>query len=124
MSSSSPPSLSPAMREPVVPAPSDDEPTEGDSLTERFYAALPLFVVGGACVAAAVYLYVSGAATTVGGNGSVHLRPWVLFLALAITGIAAGTIVLLDQEATTTTGSAEDLPAAPRPAPAVLAKPP
>ncbi len=73
-------------------------PSEPESFRERFLAALPLYGVGVACVAAAVYLYLAGAATTVGGNGSVHLRPWVLFVALGITGLSAGTICLFAEE--------------------------
>lgn len=73
-------------------------PSENETFRERFLAALPLFVVGGACVAAAVYLFL--AATAVGGSGTVHLRPWVLFVALGLTGLSAGTICLFAEEAT------------------------
>lgn len=77
-----------------------DRSSGGETWSERFLAALPLFVVGVVCVAAAVYLFISGAATTVGGNGSVHLRPWILFLALGISGLSAGTIALFAEETT------------------------
>jgi hypothetical protein len=82
------------------PAASDPAPTGGEreSWKERLLAALPLFVVGVVCVASAVFLYLSGAATTIGGSGTVHLRPWVLFVALGITGISAGTIALFAEE--------------------------
>jgi len=95
------------------------EEAEVESWNERFLGALPLFVVGGACTASAVFLYISGVATTVGGNGSVHLRPWVLFLALAITGLSAGTIALFaDGEA-----EAPGLPSSPSPPAAPTASP-
>lgn len=76
-------------------------PPEMESWQESFFAALPLFIVGGVCVAFAVYLYLAGASTTFGANGSVHLRPWILFVALGITGIAAGTIALWVEDAPT-----------------------
>ncbi|MGP8075183.1 MAG: hypothetical protein ACLP8Y_00335 [Thermoplasmata archaeon] len=90
-------------RAPAVAA----SPPEMESWQESFFAALPLFIVGGVCVTFAVYLYLAGASTTFGADGSVHLRPWVLFVALGITGIAAGTVALW----------VEDAPAAPREVP-------
>ena len=86
---------------------SSDRPSDSETWRERFLAALPLLVVGSACVATAVYLFFSGAATTVGGNGSVHLRPWVLFIALGITGLSAGIIALFGEETTSVAGPDE-----------------
>ena len=67
--------------------------TRPESWEERFSAAVPLFLVGSACVVVAVELYFSGTVTALGGS-SVLLRPWILFVALGITGLGAGTIVI------------------------------
>ncbi len=96
-SPAAPPPVGLRSRAPAVAA----SPPEMESWQESFLAALPLFIVGGVCVAFAVYLYLAGASTTFGGNGSVHLRPWILFIALGITGIAAGTVALWVEDAPT-----------------------
>ena len=71
-----------------------------ETLRERLAGALPLFLVGGACVLLSVYLYLMRTVTTFGGSSSTHLQPWILFVALGITGLAAGTFALLfDEEA-------------------------
>ena len=70
----------------------------GETWAERTYAALPLFFVGGVCIVAAVLTYLSGAVTAFGGSTSVHLQPWILFIALGITGISGGTVALLAEE--------------------------
>ena len=70
-------------------------PTASETWREKLYAALPLFMVGVACVVISIELYFSGTLTALGGGGSVRLRPWILFVALGITGISAGTITLL-----------------------------
>lgn len=76
------------------PGPIRGGSAEEESWGERFYAALPLFLVGVACVVVAILLDPNGIATSWGGNGSVRLRPWILFLALGITGISSGTVAL------------------------------
>lgn len=83
---------------------------EHETWGEKLYAALPLFIVGGACLAVAVDLYFSGTTANFGGNSSARLYPWALFLALGVTGFAAGTFVLLLEEEPSP-------PAAPEPAP-------
>ena len=83
-----------------------EAPAKGASETwgEKVYAALPLFIVGGACLAVAVDFYVSSATTPLIGNSSVRLAPWMLFLALAVTGLSAGLFALImeDEEPTST----------------------
>ena len=93
-------------------------PREGAAETwgEKVYAALPLFIVGGACLAVAVDFYVSSATTPLLGNSSVRLAPWMLFLALAVTGLSAGLFALImeDEEPT----PAPEVTPAARPTPA------
>ena len=81
-------------------SPSSEVPTE--TWEEKLYAALPLFILGGACLAVAVDFYQSGATTPFAGSSSVRLAPWGLFLALAVTGFSAGIFALLleDEEPT------------------------
>jgi len=78
----------------AAPGPSPDAPAESEGWQESVFAALPLFIIGALCLLLAIDLYLSGTTTAFGGNGSVNLRPWVLFVALGITGIAAGTVAL------------------------------
>lgn len=78
------------------PVESPESPPE--SWSEKLYAALPLFIVGGACLAVAVDFYTSGAAAPFMGNSSVRLAPWALFLALAVTGLGAGVFALLMED--------------------------
>jgi hypothetical protein len=92
--------------------------TEQESWAERFYAALPLFIVGAACVVVALELYGAGTVTTLGGNGSVHLRPWILFVALGITGICGGTVALFVKDAFVELPEVREPVTPPRPAPA------
>jgi hypothetical protein len=88
-------------------------PVEEESWRERFFAALPLFTVGTLCVVVAVYLYTMGAVTAVGGAGSARLRPWILFIALGITGISAGIVALLAEGAFAAPVETTHVPAAP-----------
>jgi hypothetical protein len=81
---------------PVVPPPSrQTASSEEETWREKFTGALPLLLVGAACTAVAAELYSTGNVTLVGENASVRLRPWVLFVALGITGISAGVFALL-----------------------------
>jgi hypothetical protein len=90
---------------------------EQESWAERIYAALPLFIVGTACLIVALELYGAGTVATLGGNSSVHLRPWILFLALGITGICGGTVALFVEEVFVEPRLAEEVVAPPRPTP-------
>jgi hypothetical protein len=81
----------------VTPGP--DESTERETWSERFVAALPLFAIGAVCLVVATLLYLEQATTAFGAGDSVHLHPWVLFVALGITGISAGTVALLVEDA-------------------------
>lgn len=87
-------------------------PSEVVTWADRCYAALPLFFVGGTCIAAAVLLYLSGAQTAFGGSASVHLQPWILFVALGITGVGGGTVALFAEEAEPAPVEMPSLPAA------------
>lgn len=69
-----------------------------ESWGEKLYAAFPLFLVGGACLAVAVDLFYTGVSGQFGANRSVHLELWTLFLALAVTGLAAGTFAMVMEE--------------------------
>ena len=91
-----------------------DPESPAETWGEKLYAALPLFVVGGACLAVAVDFYASGASAPFMGNSSVRLAPWALFLALAVTGLSAGIFALLagDEEPS----RAETVVALPEPA--------
>jgi hypothetical protein len=112
--------LRPPKRE-LLSASADSGPedtAEVESWSERFYAALPLFFVGGACVVVAVELYVTGNVTAFGGNISVRLRPWILFLALGITGLSAGIVALFAEEETEEPRDLGKAVVAPPPAPA------
>ncbi len=80
--------------------------TETETWAERVYGALPLFIVGGICLVVAIDLYYSGVTTQLNGN-TVRLSPWVLFLALAVTGIAAGVFSLFLEEAALAPAEAE-----------------
>jgi hypothetical protein len=71
---------------------------ETESWREKLFAALPLFLVGGVCIAVAVLLYLQGTVTTFGGASSVRLQPWILFVALGITGISAGMVAMLSED--------------------------
>lgn len=80
-----------------VAPPSPEPSSETETWSERVYATLPLFLVGGACLAIAVQSYLSG--TVMGlGSGNARLQPWVLFLALGLTGVSAGTFALFLEE--------------------------
>ena len=76
----------------------DGRSSHVESWSERLYAALPLFVVGGLCLAVALVLYTEGAVTSLGGSQAAHLQPWILFVALAITSLAGGTVALFAEE--------------------------
>lgn len=100
--------------------PSDPSPGasgEQESWAERFYAALPLFIVGGVCVGMALDLHSAGPGTSFGGDGSVALRPWILFLALGITGVCAGVVALFAKDPFADTLEAKDGVPLHRPAP-------
>ena len=88
---------------------------ETETWSKKVYAALPLFIVGGACLAVAVELYSSGTTANFGGNGAARLYPWALFLALGVTGFAAGTFALLAEDEPTPTVAVEA--ASPPPSP-------
>ncbi|HYB79196.1 MAG TPA: hypothetical protein VEG66_05495 [Thermoplasmata archaeon] len=87
---------------------------------EKVYAALPLFVVGGACLAVALDFYFSAASTPFLGSSSVRLAPWALFLALAVTGLSAGVFALLieDEEPVPAPVRARPVAPVPQPSPA------
>jgi hypothetical protein len=92
-----------------------DRPTT-ETWGERVYASLPLFIVGAAFLAVTLDLYFSGASPGVGRNGGIDLEPWALFLALAITGLAAGTFALLiedDESSTVATPPPTSVPESP-----------
>jgi hypothetical protein len=95
---SPPPSPEPrtptASRPPLGPVPWN----ETETWRERVLAALPLFVVGGACTGLAVSLYFAGTTAHFGASGTVLLRPWVLFVALGITGLSAGVVALFAED--------------------------
>lgn len=74
------------------------EGIETETWADRLFAAIPLFVVGAACLAIAIDLYFTADLTFLGQKGSARLQPWTLFLALAVTGLAAGTFALLFPE--------------------------
>jgi hypothetical protein len=84
--------------------PSARSPTEFESSprhvawAERFAAAFPLFFVGVACLVVSYEMYVAGTVSVFDGNSSVHLQPWLLFLALGITGVSAGIVTLFVEE--------------------------
>lgn len=86
----------PSSTNPSEAATAAAHPTE--TWGEKLYAALPLFIVGGACLAVAVDFYESGATTPFAGNTSVRLAPWTLFFALAVTGLSAGIFALLMED--------------------------
>jgi len=78
------------------------ELTARETWGDKVYAALPLFIVGLGFLAVTFDLYFSGDAASVGRGGGIRLQPWALFLALSVTGLAAGTFALLieDEDAT------------------------
>jgi len=85
--------------------------THPETWEERFSAAVPLFLVGSACFVVAVELYFSGTLTALGGS-AVRLRPWILFIALGVTGLGAGITALFTEDSPTASGvSAEPVPA-------------
>lgn len=81
---------------PSEPAGTPESPRE--TWGEKLYAALPLFIVGGACLAIAVDFYYSRAAMPPVDHSSVRLATWALFLALAVTGLSAGVFALLVED--------------------------
>lgn len=87
--------------------PTSESSAESGRWKENVYAALPLFIVGGACCVVAAEFYLTGAVTRFGDSGSVGLRPWVLFLALGITGLAAGIVTLFTEPEPSATGEPE-----------------
>jgi len=95
-------SLAARWSDPSAPSPpsasSPGSSSGQESWAERVYAALPLFLVGGVCVGLALQLHATGAGASLGGSGSVALRPWVLFVALGITGLCAGAVALFAQD--------------------------
>ena len=107
-----------ATRRPVEPSRTVDETevtapeTRTESWSQKLYAALPLFIVGAGCLAVAIDLYYSGVTTRLNGS-TVRLYPWVLFLALAVTGIAAGIFALLLEEEEPTAAGETSASAAP-----------
>ena len=107
-------------RWPESPDPSEvtaslEAPTE--TWGEKLYAALPLFIVGGACLAVAIDFYDSGASTPFMGNSAVRLAPWALFLALAVTGLSAGIFALLVEDEEPVPPEPVTVSAPPAPAP-------
>jgi len=113
----------PSARASAAISPTDPQESEEgagtESWSEKFYAALPLFIVGWVCLAVTFDLYFSGAVTQLGGAGSVHLQPWALFLALAVTGLAAGTFAMLTEEEPTVSSEVPAIaPAVPTAVPA------
>jgi len=80
------------------PAAGGERTTEKETWRERFLAALPLFIVGAVCVLISVYFYLLGDMGIFAGNGAVHLRPWILFVALGITALSAGTVAILAED--------------------------
>lgn len=84
---------------PLTPAP--DRTTEDESWSERIYAALPLFIVGIVCVVVAILLYLEETASAFGASDSVRLHPWILFVALGITGLSSGTVALFAEDVLT-----------------------
>ena len=91
--------------------------SEQESWGERIYAALPLFIVGGACIVVSLQFYMAGADASFGGNSSVALRLWVLFAALGVTGVCAGTVALFAKESLVEPVETEEAVAAPSPPP-------
>jgi len=87
--------------------------TEPESWRERASAALPLFLVGILCAGLAVYLYFAGTTTHFGASGAVLLRPWILFMALGITGLSAGVVALFAEDALEVPGEVASAPAKP-----------
>ena len=87
-----------------------------ETWSEKVYAALPLFLVGGACLVVAVELYSTGTTASFGGSSAARLYPWALFLALGVAGLAAGTFALLVEDEPSPTVALEA--ASPPPAPA------
>jgi hypothetical protein len=77
-----------------------------------------LFIVGAACIVVALELYGAGTVTSLGGSGSVHLRPWILFVALGGTGICGGTAALFLSDALAEPPEVVEPVAPPHPAPA------
>ena len=100
--------------EPALPP--VEAPTE--TWGEKLYAALPLFIVGGACLAVAVDFYDSGAVTQFAGGSSVRVAPWALFFALAVTGISAGIFALFVEDEEPVPAEPVAVTAKPAPAPA------
>lgn len=94
----------PDIRTGTVPSPSPRSHPEPEtsiakeSWGERLYAALPLFIVGAVCVVIAFELWAPGAVAGWGGSDTVRFRPWILFLALAITGISGGTAAVFTED--------------------------
>jgi hypothetical protein len=78
--------------------PSRETAPSSETWQERLFAALPLFIVGGACLALTFDFYLTNTATGIGSSSGVRLQPWSLFLALAITGIAAGTFAMFVED--------------------------
>ena len=97
-----------------------DPESPRETWAEKVYAALPLFIVGGACLAVAVDLYVSATTAPFLGSSSVRLAPWTLFLALAVTGLSAGVFALIMEDEELPLTAAPPVTAVPRPAPAPL----
>jgi len=98
-------------------SPPPSHPTQGtgneqETWSDRVYAALPLFVVGGLCFSIAASIHSTGTATGSVGNGSVHLQLWILFVALGITGIGGGTVAMLAEDTIDETARAERAPSA------------
>ncbi len=80
----------PVVDPPVAPA--------TETWTERIFGALPLFVVGGICIGIAVDLYYMSATAEIAGVRSARISPWVLFVALGVTGLAAGIFAVFSEE--------------------------
>lgn len=82
-----------------VANPPPDSSAESESWRERLDAALPLLLLGVLCIGVAVFLYEAGSVSNIGVNGAVHLRPWVLLVALGVTAISGGIVALLADSA-------------------------
>jgi len=94
---------------------SPDQP-EAETWSERVFAAIPLFAVGGACLAITIDLYFTANVTLFGQRASTHLQPWVLFLALAVIGLGAGVFtVFFEEESAPGPGSPPETVAPPVP---------
>ena len=73
---------------------------------EGFYAALPLLVVGPACLLAGALLYATGAAAALSWGGFYHLRLWVVYLVLGLVGMVLAILAFFVGAAAVASGEA------------------